>query len=145
MGSYAIESYLDRPPYYGRSHARDNAVVKPLCGPTAKFDRERKMWSTRCEDALRALVASNKWRPVGIEMEDYAALMRAAVERRAKAEARGAGCLREKVELDRHVPIVQPAPAVLAHVLRHAVQRVLGLGARRHRRPRDVDARARAA
>ena len=86
MASSEIELYLERPPYYGRSHARDNAIVKPLCGPTAKFDGERKMWTTRCEDALRALVASDRWRPVGIEPEDYALLMNAAEERRAKAE-----------------------------------------------------------
>lgn len=82
-----VALYLERPPYYGRSHARDNAIVKPLCGPTARFDGECKMWSTRCEDALRALIASDKWRPVGIDPGDYAPLMRAAEERRAKAEA----------------------------------------------------------
>ena len=83
-----IQLYLERPPYYGRSHARDNAIVKPLCGPTARFDGECKMWTTRCEDALRALVASDKWHPVGIDSVDYAPLMHAAEERRANAEAR---------------------------------------------------------
>ena len=87
MAPSDVEVYLERPPYYGRSHARDNAIVKPLCGPTARFDGECKMWTTRCEDALRALIASDKWRPVGIEPVDYAPLMRVAEERRAKAEA----------------------------------------------------------
>ena len=81
-----IERYLAQPPYLGRSHARDNALVKQMCGPTAKFDPQRKMWSTLCLDGLRSLVASKKWKPVGVREEMYAPLMRAAVEARERAE-----------------------------------------------------------
>jgi len=82
-----IERYLAQPPYVGRSHVRDNVAVKKLCGPTAKFDGERKMWSTLCLDGLRGLVASKKWKPVGVREEVYAPLLRAAVAAREKAEA----------------------------------------------------------
>jgi len=87
MSLSAIERYLEQPPYCGRSHVRDNVAVKKLCGPTAQFDQSRKVWSTRCEDALRSLVASKKWQPIGIKESAYAPLMRAAQERRVKAEA----------------------------------------------------------
>ena len=83
----AIEQYLAQPPYHGRSHPRDLVKVRALCGPTRKFDYERKLWATRCTDALRALVASKKWQPVGIDKGAYAPLMRAAAEHRAKLEA----------------------------------------------------------
>ena len=83
----AVHKYVNNPPYYGRSHPRDCARVKELCGPTRKFDFERKLWATRCTDALRELVASKKWQPVGIDREANASLMRAAAEHRAKAEA----------------------------------------------------------
>ena len=87
MSVGAIERYLEQPPYCGRSHVRDNVAIKRLCGPTAQFDQSRKVWSTRCEDALRSLVASKKWQPIGIKESAYAHLMRAAQERRLKAEA----------------------------------------------------------
>ena len=83
----AIEHYVANPPYWGRSHPRDAPRVKELCGPTRKFDYERKLWATRCTDALRALVASKKWQPVGIDKGAYAPLMRTAAEHRARAEA----------------------------------------------------------
>lgn len=86
MADAEIERYLAQPPYVGRSHVRDNVTVKRLCGPTAKFDGERKMWSTRCLDGLRLLVASKKWKPVGVREEVYAPLLRAAVAAREKAE-----------------------------------------------------------
>ena len=82
-----LEQYLANPPYYGRSHPRDSAAVKALCGPTRKFDYERKLWATRCTDALRGLVASKKWQPIGINKEANAPLMRAADVHRANAEA----------------------------------------------------------
>ena len=82
-----LEQYLKNPPYYGRSHPRDSAAVKALCGPTRKFDYERKLWATRCTDALRGLVASKKWQPLGIQKEANAPLMRAADVHRANAEA----------------------------------------------------------
>jgi len=82
-----LEEYLDNPPYYGRSTHQDNVAVRQLCGPTGKFDYERKMWGTSCEDALRNLISSQKWKPVGIERAWYASLMRAAQAHRAKAEA----------------------------------------------------------
>lgn len=82
-----LEQYLANPPYYGRSHPRDSAAVKALCGPTRKFDYERKLWATRCTDALRGLVASKKWQPLGIHKEANAPLMRAADVHRANAEA----------------------------------------------------------
>ena len=87
MADAEIERFLAQPPYWGRSHVRDNAAVKRLCGPTAKFDPERKMWSTRCLDGLRGLVASKKWKPVGMQEEAYGPLLRAAVVAREKAEA----------------------------------------------------------
>lgn len=87
MADAEIERYLAQPPYWGWSHVRDNAAVKRLCGPTAKFDPERKMWSTRCLDGLRGLVASKKWKPVGMREEAYGPLLRAAVAAREKAEA----------------------------------------------------------
>lgn len=83
----AVERYLDDPPYYGRSHPRDCATVKRLAGATRKFDYERKLWATRCTDALRALVASKKWQPAGISKEAHALLMRKADAHRARAEA----------------------------------------------------------
>ena len=86
MTDAEIERYLAQPPYLGRSHVRDNATVKRLCGPTAKFDPERKMWSTRCLDGLRMLVASKKWKPLGVREEVYAPLLRAALAAREKAE-----------------------------------------------------------
>lgn len=87
MSLSTVERYLEQPPYCGRSHVRDNVAVKKLCGPTAQFDQSRKVWSTRCEDALRSLVASKKWKPIGINESSYAPLMRHAQVRRAKAEA----------------------------------------------------------
>jgi flagellar biosynthesis GTPase FlhF len=87
MADAEIERYLAQPPYWGWSHVRDNATVKRLCGPTAKFDPERKMWSTRCLDGLRQLVASKKWKPVGVREEAYGPFLRAAVAAREKAEA----------------------------------------------------------
>lgn len=87
MTSAAMDQYLANPPYYGRSHPRDSAAVKALCGPTRRFDYERKLWATRCTDALRALIASKKWQPCGIDKEAHAPLMRAADAHRAKAEA----------------------------------------------------------
>ena len=86
MADAEIERYLAQPPYWGWSHVRDNAAVKRLCGPTAKFDPERKMWSTRCLDGLRQLVASKKWKPVGVREEAHGPLLRAAVVAREKAE-----------------------------------------------------------
>ena len=87
MADAEIERYLAQPPYWGWSHVRDNVAVKRLCGPTAKFDPERKMWSTRCLDGLRQLVASKKWKPVGVREEAYGPFLRAAVAAREKAEA----------------------------------------------------------
>ena len=82
-----LEQYLDKPPYYGKSSHLDNVAVRQLCGPTAKFDHKRKMWGTSCEDALRNLISSQKWKPAGIERTWYASLMRAAQAHRTKAEA----------------------------------------------------------
>ena len=82
-----LEQYLDKPPYYGKSAHQDNVAVRQLCGHTAKFDHKRKMWGTSCEDALRNLISSQKWKPIGIERAWYASLMRAAQAHRTKAEA----------------------------------------------------------
>ncbi len=87
MADEAVQAYLERPPYYGKSSHQDNVLVRQLCGPTGRFDYERKTWGTSCEEALRNLIASQKWRPVGIERAWYAQLMRAAQAHRAKAEA----------------------------------------------------------
>jgi hypothetical protein len=87
MADDAVQAYLDHPPYYGKSAHQDNVLVRQLCGPTGKFDYDRKLWGTSCEEALRALISSQKWRPIGIERAWYAPLMRAAQAHRAKAEA----------------------------------------------------------
>jgi len=87
MADEAIQGYLDHPPYLGKSSHQDNVLIRQLCGPTGRFDYERKMWGTSCEEALRNLIASQKWRPMGIERAWYAPLMRAAQAHRAKAEA----------------------------------------------------------
>jgi len=87
MADEAVQQYLGHPPYLGKSSHQDNVLVRQLCGPTGRFDYERKMWGTSCEEALRNLIASQKWRPVGIERAWYAQLMRAAQAHRAKAEA----------------------------------------------------------
>ena len=87
MAETAVARYLARPPFYGKSAIGDRLVVKQLCGPTAIFDNSYKMWGTKCEDALRHLVASKKWWPVGIEHDQHAPLMRAADDQRTKAEA----------------------------------------------------------
>ena len=87
MADDAVQGYLDHPPYYGKSLHQDNVLIRQLCGPTGKFDYDRKLWGTSCEDALRSLISSQKWRPIGIERAWYAPLMRAAQTHRAKAEA----------------------------------------------------------
>ena len=87
MAEEAVQGYLDHPPYYGKSLHQDNVLIRQLCGPTGKFDYDRKLWGTSCEDALRNLISSQKWKPVGIERAWYAPLMRAAQAHRAKAEA----------------------------------------------------------
>ena len=87
MADEAVQQYLDHPPYLGKSSHQDNVLMRQLCGHTGRFDYERKMWGTSCEEALRNLITSQKWRPLGIERAWYAQLMRAAQAHRANAEA----------------------------------------------------------
>ena len=87
MSDQTITSYLDHPPYYGRSEYRHLKEVKKLAGPTCCYDAERKLWGTTCLDALQYLVASKKWTPVGIPNELHAPLVRAARDSREQAEA----------------------------------------------------------
>ena len=138
-----IDLYLERPPYYGRSHARDNAIVKPLCGPTGRFDGECKMWTTRCEDALRALIASDKWHPVGIDAVDYAPLMRAAEERRANAEAQWKAeqeARRAREEEKRKKQVVEEAIKMSKKKAREAAAAVAELKAKRQKREAEAKA-----
>ena len=140
-----IQLYLERPPYYGRSHARDNAIVKPLCGPTGRFDGECKMWTTRCEDALRALIASDKWHPVGIDSVDYAPLMRAAEERRANAEAQWKAeqeARKAREEEKRKKQVVEEAIKMSKKKALEAAAAVAELKAKRQKREAEAKAKA---
>jgi hypothetical protein len=140
-----IDLYLERPPYYGRSHARDNAIVKPLCGPTGRFDGECKMWTTRCEDALRALIASDKWHPVGIDSVDYAPLMRAAEKRRANAEARWKAeqeARKVREEEERKKQVVEEAIKMSRKKAREAAAAVAEIKAKRQKREEEAKAAA---
>lgn len=140
-----IQLYLERPPYYGRSHARDNAIVKPLCGSTGRFDGECKMWTTRCEDALRALIASDKWHPVGIDSVDYAPLMRAAEKRRANAEARWKAeqeARKAQEEEKRKKQVLEEAMKMSRKKAREAQAAVAELKAKRQKREAEAKAAA---
>ena len=88
MAEQIIRNYLDRPPYYGRSGYQHVAAVKALCGPTCTWDPVRKLWGTKCTEALQDLAGSGKWHPIGIEYEWKAEFLKAAQEHRAEAEAR---------------------------------------------------------
>ena len=141
----AIEHYLAEPPYYGRSHPRDCATVKRLCGPTRTFDYERKLWATRCTDALRALVASKKWQPVGIGKEAHAPLMRAAAEHRAKAEAEWKAAeeaRKAREEEERKRLAVQEAIKMSKRKAREAEEAIAELKAKRQKRAADAKAAA---
>jgi len=141
----AIEHYLANPPYYGRSHPRDCATVKRLCGPTRKFDYERKLWATRCTDALRALVASKKWQPVGVAKEAHAPLMRAAVEHRAKAEAawkEAEEARKAQEEEERKRLAVEEAIKMSKRKAREAEEAIAELKAKRQKRAADAKAAA---
>ena len=74
------------------------AAVKALCGPTCTWDPVRKLWGTKCTDALQALVRSGKWYPVGIEHEWKGQFLRAAEAHRAEAEA--AWMAKQRAEAD---------------------------------------------
>jgi len=88
MAEQIIRDYLDRPPYYGRSGFQHVAAVKTLCGPTCTWDPVRKLWGTKCTEALQDLVGSGKWHPIGIEYEWKGRFLKAAQDHRAEAEAR---------------------------------------------------------
>ena len=88
MADAIIRDYLDRPPYYGRSEYQHVAAVKELCGPTRSWDPVRKLWGTKCTDALQDLAASGKWHPFGIEYEWKGQFLKAAQQHRAEAQAR---------------------------------------------------------
>ena len=98
MSSSPIRHYLDKPPYYGRSTYAHLGAVKHLCGPTCTYDPARKLWGTKCTDALQALVRSGKWYPVGIEHEWKGQFLRAAEAHRQEAEA--AWVAKQKAEAD---------------------------------------------
>jgi|SaaInlV_125m_DNA_1040241.scaffolds.fasta_scaffold02368_7 hypothetical protein len=141
----AIEQYLAQPPYHGRSHPRDVARVKALCGPTRKFDYERKLWATRCTDALRALVASKKWQPVGIDKGAYAPLMRAAAEHRAKLEAQWQAeeqARKAREEEERKRLAVEEATRLSKRKAREAEAAIAELKAKRQKRVAEAKAAA---
>ena len=87
MAEEVVRCYLDNPPYYGRSGFNHATLVKQLCGSTRTWDPVRKLWGTRCTDALQDLVASGKWHPVGIEHEWKGHFQRAAQKHREDAQA----------------------------------------------------------
>lgn len=87
MAHEVIRCYLNDPPYYGRSGFNHAALVKQLCGPTRAWDPVRKLWGTKCTDALQDLIASAKWHPVGIEHEWKGQFQRAAQKHREDAHA----------------------------------------------------------
>ena len=87
MADNIIQSYLRRPPYYGRSVYKHVADVKQLCGPSCTWDPVQKLWGTKCTEALQDLVASNKWRPVGIEHEWKGQFLNAAQRYREELHA----------------------------------------------------------
>ncbi len=87
MAEEVIRCYLETPPYYGRSGFHHAALVKQLCGSTRTWDPVRKLWGTKCTDALQDLVASGKWHPVGIEHEWKGHFQRAAQKHREDAQA----------------------------------------------------------
>lgn len=87
MADEIIRNYLDRPPYYGRSGYQHVTAVKALCGPTCTWDPVRKLWGTKCTEALQDLAGSGKWHPVGIEYEWKGQFLKAAQEHRALAQA----------------------------------------------------------
>ena len=78
MASTIIRTYLDSPPYFGKSLFRNLATVKALCGPTCTWCPVRKLWGTTCTDALQDLIASRVWQPYGIEYDWNSELARAA-------------------------------------------------------------------
>jgi len=88
MAEEITRNYVLRPPYYGRSTFADRLAVKNLCGPTCCYDSVRKLWGTKCEDALQNLITSRKWQPFGIEPEWNSRLVRAAREHRNQLETR---------------------------------------------------------
>lgn len=88
MAEEVIRCYLNDPPYYGRSGFNHAALVKQLCGSTRTWDPVRKLWGTKCTDALQDLVASGKWHPIGIEHEWKGQFQRAAQKHREDAQAR---------------------------------------------------------
>ena len=90
MANEIIQTYLRRPPYYGRSAYKHVADVKVLCGPTCTWDPVQKLWGTKCTEALQDLVASNKWHPVGIEYEWKGQFLNAAQQHREDLKARWA-------------------------------------------------------
>ena len=146
MSSVAvIENYVANPPYYGRSHPRDCARVKELCGPTRTFDYERKLWATRCTDALRALIASKKWQPVGVDKGAYAPLMRAAAEHREKAEAEWKAAeeaRKAREEEERKKRVVEEAIKMSKKKAREAAAAVAEIKAKRQKREAEAKAAA---
>ena len=86
MAEEVIRCYLNDPPYYGRSGFNHAAQVKQLCGSTRTWDPVRKLWGTKCTDALQDLIASGKWHPVGIEHEWKGQFQRAAQRHREDAQ-----------------------------------------------------------
>lgn len=87
MADEIIRNYLDRPPYYGRSEYHHMTAVKALCGPTCTWDPVRKLWGTKCTEALQDLFGSGRWHPIGIEYEWKGQFLKAAQEHRARAQA----------------------------------------------------------
>jgi hypothetical protein len=112
MSSSTIRHYLDKPPYYGRSAYAHLGAVKHLCGPTCTYDPVRKLWGTKCTDALRALVRSGKWYPVGIEHEWKGQFLRATEAHREAAEA--AWVAKQQAEADAKAAAVEAAAAEAA-------------------------------
>ena len=74
--------YLDGDEMLGRSSFADKDLVKTLCGDGARvFNQERKMWGTKCYEALARLMNSHRWEPRGIPQEWHERLLTLAAER----------------------------------------------------------------
>lgn len=57
-----IDSYLSKPPYYGRSAFESKDALKLVCDDL-KFNKEKKMWGTRTIGKIQVLMATGKWFP----------------------------------------------------------------------------------
>lgn len=84
-----VRTYLDNPPFYGRSKIEDKDRVKQLCGEAheRRWDKERKLWGTKVVGHVERLVNSGKWMPFGMNDEWIPYLLVKANQRTEDASA----------------------------------------------------------